>query len=432
MSGYKTKLIVAAIDFGTTYSGYAYSFKDEYKKDPSKIFANNSWSDGTSMRTSKAPTVILFDNKGKFNSFGYDAETKYAELSEDEEHIGWKYFRCFKMKLYEKMNLRRKMMLSDDQGNRMPALDVFSEAIKYLKDHLMKKVQSRIEDIRDTDIHWVLTVPAIWHDGAKQFMKEAAAKAGIPEDQLTLALEPEAAAIYCKELMVSKAKEQNEEANLQIFDPGSQFIVLDLGGGTVDITVHEVQSDGTLKELHPPSGGPWGGTVVDKGIHKFLDELFGKDVMAEFKEESEYKVDDLDLQRTIELKKRKFKDDEDKVKLKLPVAMYEHFEGKTSTSFASTLPMTKFARSVTKKKDRLIIENDIFLQMFKNPKDCLVNHVENMLRKPALRKVKNIIMVGGFSESEIMKNAVKHAFPTKKIIVPDQPEIAVVTGMYMI
>jgi hypothetical protein len=38
MSGYKTKLIVAAIDFGTTYSGYAHSLKDEYKKDPLKVF----------------------------------------------------------------------------------------------------------------------------------------------------------------------------------------------------------------------------------------------------------------------------------------------------------------------------------------------------------------------------------------------------------
>jgi hypothetical protein len=26
----------------------------------------------------------------------------------------------------------------------------------------------------ETDIHWVLTVPAIWKDNAKQFMREAA------------------------------------------------------------------------------------------------------------------------------------------------------------------------------------------------------------------------------------------------------------------
>ncbi|XP_060608535.1 heat shock 70 kDa protein 12A-like [Ruditapes philippinarum] len=429
MSGYKTKLIVAAIDFGTTYSGYAHSLKDEYKKDPLKIYANQDWTDGSGLITLKAPTVVLFDNRGHFHSFGYDAETKYAKLSEEDKHIGWKYFRRFKMKLHERVNLRRNMMLSDDQGNRMPALDVFSEAIKYLKDHLMKRLRDRIGELRDTDIHWVLTVPAIWHDGAKQFMKEAAAKAGIPEDQLTLALEPEAAAIYCKELVVSRAKEQKQEAKLQTFDPGSQFMVLDLGGGTVDITVHEVQRDGTLKELHSPSGGPWGGTVVDKGIDKFLDDLFGKDVMGEFRDEC--KTDDLDLQRTIELKKRTCKEGDDTVNLKLPIAIYEFFEEKTTVSFASTLPRTKFARSVRKKRDRLHIENEIFLQMFKSPKDSLVNHVENMLRKPELRNVKNIMMVGGFSESEIMRDAVKHAFPTKNIIVPEQPGLAVVKGAVM-
>jgi len=31
------ELGVAAIDFGTTYSGYAYSFKDEYNTDPLKV-----------------------------------------------------------------------------------------------------------------------------------------------------------------------------------------------------------------------------------------------------------------------------------------------------------------------------------------------------------------------------------------------------------
>lgn len=37
MSGYRTKLVVAAIDFGTTFSGYAYSLKNEYEKDPLKV-----------------------------------------------------------------------------------------------------------------------------------------------------------------------------------------------------------------------------------------------------------------------------------------------------------------------------------------------------------------------------------------------------------
>ncbi|XP_053391613.1 heat shock 70 kDa protein 12B-like [Mercenaria mercenaria] len=428
--GYKTKLVVAAIDFGTTYSGYAHSFKDEYQKDPLKIYANLDWTDGSGLITVKAPTVVLFDPKGNFHSFGYEAETHYAKLSEDEEHRGWKYFRRFKMKLHERLNLSRDIMIYDDQKQRMPAMNVFSAAIKYLKDHLMKRLKDRIGDLRETDIHWVLTVPAIWHDGAKQFMKEAADKAGIPEDQLTLALEPEAAAIYCKELVVSVAKEQRQEAQLQSFSTGAQFMVLDLGGGTVDITVHEVQRDGTLKELHSPSGGPWGGTVVDMSIDEFLDELFGPDVMREFRDEC--KTDDLDLQRTIELKKRTCKDIEnDKVNLKLPTALYEFYEEKTDQSFAASLPRSKFSKSVKKRRDRLNIENEMFLRMFKLSKGNLVNHVENLLRNRELRNVKTLMMVGGFSESDIMKNAIKTAFPSKQVIVPEQAGLAVVKGAVM-
>lgn len=67
------------------------------------------------------------------------------------------------------------MTLKDDQNNIMPAMDVFSASIKYLKDHLMKRLKERVDAIKERDLYWVLTVPAIWNDGAKQFMIEAAA-----------------------------------------------------------------------------------------------------------------------------------------------------------------------------------------------------------------------------------------------------------------
>ncbi|WAR14061.1 HS12B-like protein [Mya arenaria] len=41
-------------------------------------------------------------------------------------------------------------------------------------------------------------------------------------------------------------------------------MVVDLGGGTADISVHERKPDGTLKEIHKASGGPWGGIYVDE------------------------------------------------------------------------------------------------------------------------------------------------------------------------
>lgn len=61
-------------------------------------------------------------------------------------------------------------------GKELPAVDIFSHAIKYLKDHMINEHRNRGTSIEDSDIHWVLTVPAIWDDPAKQFMRKAAGK----------------------------------------------------------------------------------------------------------------------------------------------------------------------------------------------------------------------------------------------------------------
>lgn len=118
--------VVCAIDFGTTYSGYAYSMRPDYERNPLNIEFNPPWSN-EEMMTPKTPTCILFDKSENFHSFGYEAEKKYRKLAEkaqeeletdedddsddsddekDDDKIEedsvteWLYFRRFKMKLY--------------------------------------------------------------------------------------------------------------------------------------------------------------------------------------------------------------------------------------------------------------------------------------------------------------------------------------------
>ncbi|KAL3879860.1 hypothetical protein ACJMK2_032139 [Sinanodonta woodiana] len=97
-------------------------------------------------------------------------------------------------------------------------------------------------------------------------MMEAAVEAGIKNENLKIALEPETASIFCRLLPVEK---MIEGGGMTSFKPGSVYMVLDAGGGTIDITVHEVLSDGKLKELHKASGGAWGGTQVDEAYRQF-------------------------------------------------------------------------------------------------------------------------------------------------------------------
>lgn len=98
------KVLVAAIDFGTTYSGYAFSFRHDYEKDPSKISTNTTWIAGhKNLFSLKTPTCVLLQPDQSFHSFGYEAEEKYSDLAVDEEHEDWYFFRRFKMQLYQNM-----------------------------------------------------------------------------------------------------------------------------------------------------------------------------------------------------------------------------------------------------------------------------------------------------------------------------------------
>ena len=85
-------------------------------------------------------------------------------------------------------------------------------------------------------IRWVLTVPALWSEEHKQFMRKSAVQAGIVDalssPNLLLCLEPEGASIQCRE-------DAEETVRNQIVK-GSTVMVLDCGGGTVDITVHKL------------------------------------------------------------------------------------------------------------------------------------------------------------------------------------------------
>lgn len=51
---------------------------------------------------------------------------------------------------------------------------IFTLSIRYLKDHLLEVIRSLSDKTNVDDIDFVLTVPAIWSETTKLFMREAA------------------------------------------------------------------------------------------------------------------------------------------------------------------------------------------------------------------------------------------------------------------
>lgn len=74
--------------------------------------------------------------------------------------------------------LTTETKVEDIKGKLLPAVDVFAHAIRYLKKCLTEEIERRDTSVyvQEENITWVLTVPAIWDDPAKQFMRKAAEK----------------------------------------------------------------------------------------------------------------------------------------------------------------------------------------------------------------------------------------------------------------
>lgn len=67
-------------------------------------------------------------------------------------------------------------------------------------------------------------------------------------DKLSLALEPEAAAFYSQEIVAKQI--ETDESHATISHP-SEYMVIDIGGGTVDITAHIEVNGGIVVESIP-------------------------------------------------------------------------------------------------------------------------------------------------------------------------------------
>ena len=59
-------------------------------------------------------------------------------------------------------------------GRELPLMRVISESLRYIADKALEKLQEQVGKVVSTKIRWVLTVPALWSEEHKHFMRRAA------------------------------------------------------------------------------------------------------------------------------------------------------------------------------------------------------------------------------------------------------------------
>lgn len=297
-----SKIVYVGVDFGTAGTGCAIGTN-------AKGIYEYSWArseNRVGSDKSKTRTAVLV-NAADYSpvAFGDEAYDIYEQkLLADPEKTRKEllFFDYFKMSLSvdEKTGaVNRHPTVTAVTGETAPAAKIFAAAFRSIHESIFARLTQASSRTKPCDITWIITVPTMWSEAAKQIMREAA-RAGFRDtldSQIKIALEPEAAALCCRAQQLGRQLSlSSPNASLSdLLQVGSNFIVADLGAGTADFSQLSVATDGTIVETAASSGGPWGGHLVEKRLLDIFEGVFGAETMLKFRKSNPVEYHELEL-----------------------------------------------------------------------------------------------------------------------------------------
>ena len=265
------------------------------------------------------------------------------------------------------------------------------------------------------------------------------AGAGIPRqhtegspDKLSLALEPESAAIYCH----GKTQELQAAYGPPQSLPGS-YLVVDIGGGTVDISAYRVAGmagSEYIEMVQPPTGNEWGGTQVNKRFKEFLEDVVGDKDFSTYlkghdeKQNSKHQAHLIELiNQTFERQKTIYGDkapadrEKGRVAVRLP-ATFATFYLDALKAGVSTDPDVELVEHSLRIKGSKM--ETFFKPVLNGIHACIMEAIQN-----TEGQISTIYLVGGFGGSKYVYDTICSKLGEKyTCLLPHQPRFSVVLG----
>ena len=293
---------------------------------------------------------------------------------------------------------------------------IITEYLRMFSDNALKYYnQKGYTKYTKDDIKWIVTVPAIWNEYGKQFMRNCAKKAGMKK--ITIALEPEAASL-------TMFKDDNVDEKYK--EKGKIFMLIDAGGYTLDITINEiVDNQGNLKQLSPPSGGAYGSMNINDYLIKLVEEIFTKEKIDDLRK-NRYDLWKITLD-SIEKKKKELRDDEsDAPNYKIDIRLENNCEpGFFSWIFGKKCSKIISYGKVEYDNKYLYIPKNIMRQILLKNINKIIEHIKKLIRD--FPNIDLMVLTGGFSKCNLLKEEIKRNFnyPYKELI---DPEVSIMRG----
>ncbi|KAK4108030.1 actin-like ATPase domain-containing protein [Canariomyces notabilis] len=267
--------IILGVDYGTTFTGVSYVTSDKTSIDDIDVI--RTWpGDGRPVEGNwKTPTVIAYnsENRGACrNHWGYEVRAGMVSCSRTKLLLD----KSAETAEFDDPSLRDAtgsalFHIPRGKDAQIVCQDFLTEVYRFVVDNLKMRITPAVFDM--TPMECYLTVPAIWTDQARIATWEAAKAAGFGSrsfDAIRIVAEPEAAA-------VAALRKDLRPGSTNAAKVGENVLILDCGGGTVDImtyTIRRTFPSIEFDELCVGIGGKCGSTYIDRNFISLMTRRF--------------------------------------------------------------------------------------------------------------------------------------------------------------
>ncbi|KAI6139333.1 hypothetical protein BKA82DRAFT_3988626 [Pisolithus tinctorius] len=287
-----SRKLILAFDVGTTFSGISYCIVDPgeipvirgVSKFPAQEHVGGS---------NKIPSIMYYDKGGKVQAVG--AETQQPRIIEKASKEEWVLLEWWKLHLRSKHIEASHFSDADlpplPEGK--PAVEVLGDFMRYLFDcakaYIKESHATIMWDSLGDRIEFILTHPNGWEGPQQQQIRKAAELAGlIPageegQSRVHLLTEGEASLHFCvTNILTSETfsampiacTDESEEDDGGNASEYQGVIIIDAGGGTVDLSAYSMKlSPTSFREIAPAECRLQGSVFVTYRAHAFLRAL---------------------------------------------------------------------------------------------------------------------------------------------------------------
>ena len=213
-------------------------------------------------------------------------------------------------------------------------------------------------------------------------------------------------------------------------------MVVDIGGGTVDITVHD-KSNGRISVVLPPMGNTWGGTTINEALSMLLEEIVDDKGFESFikSDASNKAVINKLIYGDFEEQKKLFGNATlgiEEMVLDLPRLFIRNYGGNVIHE-AEKLNMRYDPEDGVLEMEYTQLEEKVF----KFTIDMIIECVRAAFDELRSDGVDTVYLVGGFGGCKFVSQRIEEAIAQHRgmlydnIVCPVQPDLAVVSGAVM-